>query len=368
MTTNKFWKQTSVSLSQEPDRQRQKPFPSSSHHKNPDARPAGKDNARLRSARGYVSDGPPPSSQSLAPTHPPPAAPSLPTASRASHNQHTSTQTFQAHPANMSQKTPLPASSFPQEIHPVPAERHLDPTHDPRTTSQRAAAAADKKHPVSSGPVRHSDDHHHKSSRHRSRTVPLAALESAEPQTTSNWPITSAFLKRVSPDGREKDKEQSRTKAKDESKPTSKSKERGRTERIREQASRDQREQGARHEEERRRRKEEHRRDEKERRREEEQRRDESHHEQRVKDDHTQRATQQQERRPELKDGSIPLLFQGKDPRFARVKDSDESDNSLMKPLETHLTLILLGCCPHSLASVNVSHRFCSGHDINGST
>ncbi|KAI9446390.1 hypothetical protein H4582DRAFT_556805 [Lactarius indigo] len=335
MNTYKLWKPTAISLSQEPDRQRHKHFSSSSHHKNPDARPAGKDDAKLRSARGYVSDGPPTSSQTLAPTYPPPVTPSLATVSKASHNQHPPTQASQGHPANMSQKIPLPAPSLSQEAHPATAERHVDPTYDSRATSQRAATATDKKALVSPDPVRRSDDHRHKSSRHRSRTVPPATLESAEPQPASIWPLSSSFLKKVSPDGREKDRDQSRTKARDEPKPTSKSKERGRAERIQEQASRDQREQSTRYEEEQRRYKEERRR-EKERRKEEERRRDDSHHEQKVeqkvKDDHPQRATRHQERRGEVKDGSAPLQFLGKDPRLARIKDSDESDNSLMKP------------------------------------
>ena len=323
MNTYKLWKPTAISLSKEPDRQRHKPFSSSSHHKNPDTRPAGKEDARLRSGRGYLSDGPPPSSQTLAPTYPLPAAPS---SSKASHNLHTPTQASQGHPANMSQKTPLPPSSLSQEPHPAPPERY-DPTRDSRATSQKAATTTDKKPLVSSDPVRRSDDHHHKSSRHRSRTIPPAALESAEPQATSIWPLSSSFLKK---DGREKDRDQSRTRAKDEPKPTSKSRERARTERIQEQASRDLREHGARYEEERRRKEE--RRREKERRREEEQRRDESHHEQKVKEDHTQRTTRYQERRPEVKDNSVPVPLLGKDPRLARIKDSDESDNSLMKP------------------------------------
>ena len=330
MNTYKLWKPTPVlSLSQEPDRQRHKHFSSSSHHKNPDARTAGKDNARLRSARGYVSDGPPPSSQTLAPTYPPPTVPSLATASKQSH-LHSSTQPSQAHPANMSQKTPLSAPSLVQDTHPSPAERYLDPTHDSRVTSQRTPIPTDKKPPISSDPVRHSDDHHHKSSRHRSRTIPPAALESTEhpAASTSTWPLPSSFLKK---DGGEKDRDPSRIRAKDEPKPATKSKERRRTERTQEQASRDQREQSTRYEEERRRYKEERRR-EKDRRREEEQRRDESHHEQKVKEDQIQKATRYQERRPELKDNSVPLLFLGKDSRLARVKDSDESDNSLMKP------------------------------------
>ena len=326
MNTYKLWKPTAISLSKEPDRQRRKPFSSSSHHKNPDTRPAGKEDARLRSGRGYVSDGPPPSSQTLAPTYPPPATPSLVTASKASHNLHTSTQPSQGHPANMSQKTPLPPSSLFQESHP-PAPERYDPTHDSRATSQRATTTTDKKPFVSPDPVRHSDDHHHRSSRHRSRTIPPAALENAEPQAAPVWPLSSSFLKK---DGREKDRDQSRTRAKDEPKPTLRPKERSRTERIQDQAPRDQREQGARYEEERRRYKDEHRR-EKERRREEEQRRDESHHEQKVKDDYNQRATRYQERRPEAKDSPVPVLLPGKDPRLARVKDSDESDNSLMK-------------------------------------
>ncbi|KAH9079481.1 hypothetical protein EDB83DRAFT_1277941 [Lactarius deliciosus] len=285
----------------------------------------------LRSGRGYASDGPPTSSQTLTPTYPQQATPSLATVTKASHNQHPPIQASQGHPANMSQKIPLPAPSLSQEAHPPAAERYIDPTHDSRATSQRVATATDKKPLVSSDPVRRSGDHRHKSSRHRSRTVPPAALESAEPQAASIWPLSSSFLKKVSPDGREKDRDQSRTKTRDEPKPTSKSKERGRSERTQEQAVRDQREQGARQEEERRRYTEERRR-EKERRREEEQRRDETHHEQKVKDDHTQRATRHQERRGEVKDGSVPLLFLGKDQRLARIKDSDESDNSLRKP------------------------------------
>ncbi|KAF8274949.1 hypothetical protein EI94DRAFT_1695550 [Lactarius quietus] len=326
MNTYKLWKPTAVSLSQEPDRQRRKPFSSSSHHKNPDARTAGKDDPKLRSGRGYVSDGPPQSSQTLAPTYPPPAAPSLATANRASH-LHTPTQASHGHPANMTQKTPLPAPSLPQDARPSAADRYLDPTQDSRATSQRATTATDKKPFASSDPVRHSDDHRHKSSRHRSRAIPSAALESAQPQTTSAWPLPTSFLKK---DGGEKDRDPSRTKVKDEPKSTSKSKERRRTERIQEQASRDQQEQSTRNEEERRRYKEERRR-EKERRREEEQRRDESHHEQKVKEDQIQRATRHQERRPEAKDSSVPQ-FLGKDPRLARVKDSDDSDNSLMRP------------------------------------
>ncbi|KAH9063368.1 hypothetical protein EDB87DRAFT_177769 [Lactarius vividus] len=328
MNTYKLWKPTAISLSQEPDRQRHKHFSSSSHHKNPDARPAGKDDTRLRSGRGYVSDGPPTSSQTLAPTYPPQATPSLATVSKASHNQHPPTQASQGHPANMSQKIPLPAPSLSQEAHPAAAERYIDPTHDSRATSQRVATATDKKPLVSSDPVRRSDDHRHKSSRHRSRTVPPATLESAEPQAASIWPLPSSFLKKVSPNGREKDRDQSITKARDESKPTSKSKERGRSERIQEQASRDQREQGAKQEEERRRYKEERRR-EKERRREEEQPRDESHHEQKVKDDHTQRATRHQERRGEVKDSSAPLLFLGKDQRLTQASPTEGSSDTV---------------------------------------
>jgi hypothetical protein len=120
---------------------------------------------------------------------------------------------------------------------------------------------------------------------------------------------------------------------KEESKENSKAKDKGRAERVQEQPSRDQRERERRYEEERRHYKEERRR-ERERRREEEQRHDERRYEQKVRDDYVPKSARDQERRREVKDGPVPAISLVKDPRLTRVmaKDSDDSDNSLMKP------------------------------------
>ena len=328
MSTYKPWKAGTVSLSQqEPDRPRHKHFPSSSHHKNSETRATGRerDDARLRSGRGYVSDGPLPSSQTPAPTYPTSAQP-LATASKASHN--VPIQTSQGYPTYMSQKPPPPNSPLPQETQPT-VERYFEPTHDPRATSHRAVT--DKAAFMSSDPVRHAEDHQ-KSSRHRrSRYPPTPAPESVEPQTASILPLPSSFLKKVSPEGREREKEQSRNRVREEPKSTSKAKERARAERAPDQALRDHRERDARYEEERRRDKEERRR-EKERRREEEQRYDDRRHEQKVADDYAYKTTRDQERRRETRDSPVTGTLSGKDARFMRVKDSDDSDNSLMKP------------------------------------
>jgi hypothetical protein len=331
MNTIKPWKHNTVSLSQqEPDRSRHKPFASSSHNKNTGVRAAGRerDDARLRSGRGYVSDGPLPSSQTLAPTYPT-GAQSLATASKASHN--VSTQGPQGHSTYMSQKPPLPNSPLPQETHPA-AERYFEPTYDSRATPHRALATTDKASFMSPDPVRHVEDRR-KSSRHRPRQPPTPAPESTEPQPASPWPLPSSFLKKVSPEGREREKEPSRNRVREEPKATSKAKERSRAERAQEQALRDQREQEAKYEEEARRHKEERRREkERERRREEEQRHDERRHEQKVGDDYAHRTTRDQERRHETRDVPATGILPGKDARLMRVKDSDDSDNSLMKP------------------------------------
>lgn len=176
----------------------------------------------------------------------------------------------------------------------------------------------------------------------------------------------------------------------EESKANVNAKDKGRTERTQEHVSRDQRERDPRYEEERRHDKEERPR-EKERRREEEQRHDERHQEQKVREDYVHRSTRDQEKRRETRDGHIPVTSVGKDPRLIRVavKDSDESDNSLMKPSgsirprrrhpkdqtmtvsiydvpKTYLTWGSLGRCSYRSASANT---YCySRIGSNGST
>ena len=327
MNTYRQWRPSAVdALTQEPDRQRHKPFTSPSHHRTSGIRAAGRDkeDAKHRSGRGYVSDGPLPSSQTPAPTYPT-GAQSLATASKASH--HVPTQL--SHPAYMSQKTPLP-NAPPLETQPT-TQKHWEATPDPRATSHRSVAATDRAPFVSPDLIRHAEDHH-KSSRHRPRRPLTPALDSIEPQAASTWPRPPSFLKKVSPEGREREKEQSRNRLKEESKATPKAKDKGRTERSQEQVFRDHRERDPRYEEERRYYKEERRR-EKERRR-EEQRHDERRHEQKIRDDYVHKPTRDQERRREVKDGHTLFSPLGKDPRLMRVvvKDSDESDNSLVKP------------------------------------
>ena len=174
---------------------------------------------------------------------------------------------------------------------------------------------------------------HHTGSRRRYRQHPTPALESAEPQPASTWPLPTSFFKKVSPEGREREKERSRNRLKEESKANANAKDQGRTERAQEHVSRDQRERDPRYEEERQHNKEERRR-EKERRREEEQRHDERRQEQKFKEDYVHKSTRDQEKRRETRDGHAPVTSMSKDPRLIRVtvKDSDESDNSLMKP------------------------------------
>ena len=316
--------------SQEHDRPRHKPFTSLSRHKTPEIRAAARDkeDSKRRSARGYVSDGPLPSSQTPAPTYPT-GAQSLATASKASH--YGPTQTSQGHSAYVLQKAPLQNTPSPQESYPT-TQRYSEAAPDPRTTSYRTVPVPDKAPSMSPDSTRHAEDHH-KSSRHRHRQHPTPALESVEAQAAPTWPHPASFFKKVSPEGREKEKEQSRKKLKEEPKANFKAKDKGRTERAQEHVFRDQREWDLRYEEERRHYKEERRRD-KERRREEEQRNDEKRHEQKVREDFVHKSTRDQERRRDPRDSHVPVTSVGKDPRLIRVtvKDSDESDNSLMKP------------------------------------
>lgn len=324
-TTYKHWKPNAAD--QEPDRPRHKLFTSSSRHKTSEIRVAGRDreDAKHRSSRGHVSDGPLLSSSTPAPTYPT-GAQSSATASKASHNA--PTHPSQGHTAHMSQKAALPTATLPQDTFST-AQRHWETAPDPRATSHRTATAMDKASLMSPDPIRHAEDHH-KSSRHRSRHPSTPAPENPEPQAASTWPRPPSFLKKVSPEGRERDREGGRSRLKEESKATSKVKDQRRAERPQEQVPRDQRERD-RYEEEKRHYKEERRR-EKDRQR-EEQRHEERRHEQRFKDDYIPKPTQDQERRREAKDGHVPLTSLGKDPRLMRVmvKDSDESDNSLTK-------------------------------------
>lgn len=326
MNTYKHWKPNAAD--QEPDRPRHKLFTSSSHHKTSEIRAAGRDreDAKHRSSRGHVPDGPLLSSSTPAPTYPT-GAQSSATASKASHNA--STHPSQGHTAYMSQKAALPTAALPETL--STAQRHWETAPDPRATSHRTATAMDKASLMSPEPIRHVEDHP-KSSRHRSRHTSTPAPESAEPQAASTWPRPPSFLKKVSPEGREREREWGRNRLKEESKATSKAKDQRRAERPQEQVPRDQRERDPRYEEERRHYKEERRR-EKERQR-EEQRHDERRQEQKVKDEYIHRSTRDQERRREAKDGHVPATPLGKDPRLMRVmvKDSDESDNSFTKP------------------------------------
>jgi hypothetical protein len=331
MNTYKHWKPNGDTLSQEPDRPRHKHFTSSSHHRTSVIRTAGRDreDAKHRSSRAHVSDGPLLSTSTPAPTYPS-GAQSSATASKAPHNA--PKQPVQGYTSHMSQKAPHPIPTLPQETHHT-AQRHWETPPDPRATSHRTVTAMDKASLMSPDPPRHTEDHY-KSSRHRPRHPPTPAPENAEPQATSNWPRPPSFLKKVNPEGREREKEQGRNRSKEESKAASKTKDKRRAERPQEQISRDQRERDPRHEEERQHYKEERRREREKERQREEQRHDERRHEQRVKDDYAHKSTRDQERRREAKDGHVPVTHPGKDPRLMRVivKDSDESDNSLTKP------------------------------------
>jgi hypothetical protein len=373
MNTYKQWKATAVdALRQEPDRPRHKPFTSLSRHKTPEVRASARDreDSKRRSGRGYVSDGPLPSSRTPAPTYPT-GAQSLATASKAPHKA--PTQPPQGHPAHVSQKAYIQNNPLPQES--LPTTQRYAP--DPRATPHRTVATSDKVPSMSPDSTRYVEDHH-KGSRHRHRQHPTPAPEGAEPHPAPTWPLPRSFFKKVSPEGREREKERSRNRLKEESKANSNAKEKGRTERAQENPSRDQQEWDLRYEEERRRYKEERRREKE--RREDEQRHDERRQEQKVKEDNAPKSTREQERRREPRDGHVPVTSVSKDPRLIRVavKDSDESDNSLMKPQapgsirprrhhakdqtvtvsindvpNTQLTEDSLGRCPHSSAPAN---------------
>lgn len=331
MNTYKHWKPNGDTLSQEPDRQRHKHFTSSSHHRTSVIRTAGRDreDTKHRSSRAHVSDGPLLSSSTPAPTYPS-GAQSSATASKAPHNA--PTQPFQGYTSHTSQKAPHPIPALPQETHPT-AQRHWETPPDPRATSHRIVTAMDKASLMSPDPLRHAEDHY-KNSRHRPRHPSTPAPESAEPQAASTWPRPPSFFKKVSPEGREREREQGRNRSKEESKAASRTKDKRRAERPQEQISRDQRERDPRYEEETRLHKEERRREREKERQREEQRHDERRHEQRVKDDYVHKSTRDQEKRREAKDGHVPVTHLGKDPRLMRVivKDSDDSDNSLTRP------------------------------------
>lgn len=390
MHTYKHWKATAVdALRQEPDRPRHKPFAplSLSRHKTPEIRASAREreDSKRRSGRGYVSDGPLPSSQTPVPTYPT-GAQSLATASKASHNAHT--QPSQGYPAHVSQKASIQNTPLPQESLPT-TQRYSEATPDPRATFHRTIAASDKVPPMPPDSTRHVEGHR-KASRHRHRQHPTPALESAEPQPASTWPLPTSFFKKASPEVREREKERSRNRLTEESKANVNAKDKGRTERTQEHASRDQRERDPRYEEERRHYKEERPR-EKERQREEEQHHDERHQEQKAREDYVHKSTRDQERRRETRDGHVPVTSVGKDPRLIRVavKDSDESDNSLMKPSglirprrrhpkdqtttvsindvpKTYLTWGSLGRCSYCSASANTCCYTRTGS--NGST
>ena len=331
MNTYKHWKSNGDTSTQEPDRQRHKHFTSSSHHRTSVIRTAGRDreDAKHRSSRAHVSDGPLLSSSTPAPTYPS-GAQSSATASKAPHNA--PTQPFQGYTSHTSQKAPHPTPTLPQETHST-AQRQWETPPDPRATSHRIVTAMDKASLMSPDPLRHAEDHY-KSSRHRPRHPSTPAPESAEPQAASTWPRPPSFFKKGSPEGREREKEQGRNRSKEESKAASKAKDKRRAERPQEQISRDQRERDPRYEEDIRLHKEERRREREKERQREEQRNDERRHEQRVKDDYVHKSTRDQERRREAKDGHVPVTHLGKDPRLMRViiKDSDDSDNSLTRP------------------------------------
>jgi hypothetical protein len=377
MNTYKHRKPNGDNLSQEPDRPRHKFFTSSSHHRTSEIRTTGRDreDAKHRPSRAHVSDGPLLSSSTPAPSYPS-GAQSSATASKAPHNA--PTQPIQGYTSHASQKAPHPIPTLPQETHPT-AQRHWETPPDPRATSHRTVTAMDKASLMSPDPLRHAEDHY-KSSRHRPRHPSTPAPESAEPQVASTWPRPPSFLKKASPEGREREKEQARNRSKEESKAASKAKDKRRAERPQEHISRDQREREPRYEEERRNHKEERRHEREKERQREEQRHDERRHEQRVKDDYAHKSTRDQERRRETKDGHVHLTHLGKDPRLMRVivKDSDESDNSLTKrpgsirPRRQHpkdqtmtvgiyhvlrprLTRILVVRCAYSSAPVNIS-------------
>ena len=371
MSTYKHLKATAVDA----DRPRHKNITSLPRHKTPDIRASArdKDDSKRRSTRGYVSDGPLPSSQTPLPTYPT-GAQSLSTASKASHNA--PTQPSQGYPVYVSQKASHQNTPLPPETHPT-TQRYPEAAPDSRATSHRTVATSDKGAFMSPDATRHAEDHS-KSSRRRSRQHPTPVLESSEPQVASTWPRPASFLKKVSPEGREREKEQNRNRSREESKANSKARDKGRTDRAQEHVYRDQRERDPRYEDERRPHKEEWRR-EKERRREEEQRHDEKRYEPRIREDYVPKSIRDQERRREVNDGHVPATSMGKDPRLIRVtvKDSDESDNSLMKPpgsirprrhhpkdqtmtvgidcvLRHHLTWESPGRCTYSSAPVNI--------------
>lgn len=383
MHTYKHWKATAVdALRQEPDRLRHKPFAPLSRHKTPEIRSSAREreDSKRRSSRGYVSEGPLPSSQTPAPTYLT-GAQSWATAGKASHNA--PTQPPQGYPAHVSQKASIQNTPLPQESLPT-AQRYSEATPDLRATSHRKIAVSDKVPPMPPDSTRYVEGHR-KASRHRHRQHPTPALERAEPQPASTWPLPTIF-KKASPEGREREKERSRNRLKEESNANAKDK--GRTERAQEHVSRDQRERDPRYEEERQYHKEERQR-EKERRWEEEQRHDERHQEQKAKEDYVHKSTRE-ERRRETRDGHIPVTSVGKDPRLIRVavKDSDESDNSLMKPSgsirprrrhpkdqtmtvsindvpKTYLTWDSLGRCSYCSAPANTYRYTRTGSNIS---
>ena len=170
MNTYKHWKANGDTLSQEPDRPRHKRFTSSSHHRTSEIRTAGRDreDAKHRSSRAHVSDGPLLSTSTPAPTYPS-GAQSSATASKAPHNA--PTQPVQGYTSHMSQKAPHPIPTLPQETHHT-AQRHWETLPDPRATSHRTVTAMDKASLMSPDPLRHAEDHY-KSSRHRPRHPPL---------------------------------------------------------------------------------------------------------------------------------------------------------------------------------------------------
>ncbi|KAI0273702.1 hypothetical protein BC834DRAFT_223346 [Gloeopeniophorella convolvens] len=322
MHAYRLWK-PSIPPNHETDRPRHKPV-SSSLRKNTEPHTSSRNDTKHPSSRGYVSEGHIQPSHTPAPTYPSDA---LASTSKAPHI--TPAQSSQTHAAYASQRTHPPNAPAAQDPY-TTSERHPEPTYDSRTASHRPVATSERAPLMPTDQVRYADDRH-KPSHHRSRDPPVPAPARAEPQSTSIWPLSSSFLKKGSPEGRDKDKEQSRSRPKDPPRATPRSNDKERADRATEQALRDQQEQLNKYEEERRRQKEERRREKEERRR-EERRQDERRYEQRVRDEYPQKATRDQERRHEVKGVSHPVLLPSKDPRLARVKDSDESDNSLMKP------------------------------------
>ncbi|KAI0065433.1 hypothetical protein BV25DRAFT_1821837 [Artomyces pyxidatus] len=308
MNTYKLWK-PEARLDYSTDHPRTKA--PSIHHKTPDSRPSRADGKHQTSSRGYVSDSHTP--RAPAPTY---ASNSLPS----NRNPHVSQQ----QPASLTHRV---TASAPSASYTTPSHPHKpDVAYDPRAYPSRAVPG-EKAGTSSRDQVRVPEDHA-KSSRHRTQTSHSSGpgvLSPPEAQKVSTR-LPSGEKERQRDNERLREAERLKEAERSRHEEKAREKERGDRARAEREAEIN------RYEEERQRRREERRKQKEEKRREEE---NQKAREDYYRQEQSRELARDRERRREVREGvngASHLPGSSRESRH-RVKESDESDNSMRKPV-----------------------------------